>query len=186
MTGVQTCALPISIVSIGTSMPELFVSFTSSLKGYSDVSIGNVIGSNLCNLLLILGITTCIRNVKFERNTKYIEIPFLIGTTFLFFILAKDEKISIIDAIILIVLFVIFILYTIVSAKRQKASSKENLELILKEKSVSIIKSIFQIFIGIVALKFGGDFVVENATAAARLIGISDKLISVTIIAIRN
>lgn len=145
---------------------------------------GNVIGSNLCNLLLILGITTCIRSVKFEKNTKYIEIPFLIGTTFLFFILGKDGKIAGIDSIVLIVLFLLFILYTIISAKKQKVSEEQNLEMIVKGKDVSITKSIFQIIIGVIALKFGGDFVVENSTKIARLIGISDKIISVTIIAI--
>ncbi|MCI8309760.1 MAG: calcium/sodium antiporter [Clostridia bacterium] len=183
--GIPEMIVGLTIVSIGTSMPELFVSVTSSLKGFSDVSIGNVIGSNLCNLLLILGITTCIRSIKFQKNTKFIDIPFLIVITFLFFILAQDGKISTVDAIILIVLFIIFILYTIISAKKQKENDDEyTLEMILKDKSISIIKCLFQIVIGIVALKFGGDFVVENSTKIAKIIGISDKLISVTIIAI--
>jgi cation:H+ antiporter len=180
--GIPEIIVGLTIVSIGTSMPELFVSLTSSLKGYSDVSIGNVIGSNLCNLLLILGITTCIRDIKFERNTKYIEIPFLIGTTFLFFCFGQDGIISRLEAIILIVLFICFILYTIITSNSQK-NSEDNFENVVKEENISVIKSIFQILIGVIALKFGGDFVVENATQIARIIGISDKVISVTIIA---
>ena len=65
----------LTIVSIGTSMPELFVSTTSSINGYSDMSIGNIIGSNLCNLLLILGLSAMIRPIKFKRETRLIEIP---------------------------------------------------------------------------------------------------------------
>jgi cation:H+ antiporter len=181
--GIPEMIVGLTIVSIGTSMPELFVSLTSSLKGYSDVSIGNVIGSNLCNLLLILGITACIRDIKFEKNTKYIEIPFLLGITFLFFCFGQDGVISRVESIILIILFICFIMYTIITAKSQK-NPEEELEQVLKEKNISVIKSIFEILIGIVALKFGGDFVVENATSVARTIGISDKIISVTIIAI--
>jgi len=180
--GIPELIIGLTIVSIGTSMPELFVSVTSSLQGFSDISIGNVIGSNLCNLLFILGITSIIRDIKFQKNTKYIEIPFLIFTTFMFFIIAQDGLISKIDSIILIISFIIFILYTIVSAKKQNV--KETLEMVAKEENISVIKSIIIIIIGIVALKFGGEFVVNNATALAKLFNISDKIISVTIIAI--
>ena len=84
----------LTIVSIGTSMPELFVSITSSFKNASDISVGNVIGSNLCNLLLILGATAVIKDIKFEKNTKYIELPFLIFTNILLFVLVQDGKLS--------------------------------------------------------------------------------------------
>jgi cation:H+ antiporter len=184
--GIPDIIVGLTIVSIGTSMPELFVSLTSSMQGYGDISIGNVIGSNLCNLLLILGITGVIRDIKFERNTKYIEIPFLLVITFLFFIIAQDGMISKLDAILLIVLFVIFILYTIISSKieSKNLAQSESMELIEASKEISIVKCLFGIFIGIVALKFGGDFVVDNATKFAQMLNVSEKIISVTIIAI--
>ena len=95
----------LTIVSIGTSMPEFFVSLTSAMQGFSDVSLGNVIGSNLCNLLLILGITTIIRSVKFAKNTKIIEIPFLIVITFIFFVLAQNRIISKANGVVLVGFF---------------------------------------------------------------------------------
>jgi cation:H+ antiporter len=147
---------------------------------------GNVIGSNLCNLLLILGITAIIKDIKFEKNTKYIEIPFLLAITFLFFMIVQDGVVSKFDAIVLISLFVIFILYTIVSSKieSKKTVNSENTDLTISTKKISIVKCIAYIFIGIVALKFGGDFVVDNATIVAQMLNVSEKIISVTIIAI--
>lgn len=182
--GIPEMIVGLTIVSIGTSMPELFVSVTSALNGFSDVSVGNVVGSNLCNLLLILGITTLIKDIKFEKTTKYIDIPFMIFTTFIFYLVARNGIITKMNGWILIALFIVFITYTIISAKRQNKNDKECMELIVREKEVSILKSILSIMIGIVALKFGGEFVVDNATLIAKSIGISEKVISVTIIAI--
>lgn len=181
--GIPQMIVGLTIVSIGTSMPELFVSVTSAINGFSDVSVGNVIGSNLCNLLLILGITGIITDIKFERNTKYIEIPFLLVSTFVFFVMAQTGTISRINAGILMILFLIFIMYTIISAKRQHINTTEADEEIAQNDN-SVLKNIILIIVGIVALKYGGDFVVNNSTQIAKIIGISEKIISVTIIAI--
>ena len=85
----------LTIVSIGTSMPELFVSTTSALQGSSDISIGNIIGSNICNLLFILGLSSIIRPVKFQKQTKWIENPMSIILTFIFFIICTLSLIHI-------------------------------------------------------------------------------------------
>ena len=101
----------LTIVSIGTSMPELFVSTTSALQGSADMSIGNIIGSNICNLLLILGLSAVISPVKFQKSTRNIEIPMCFGITVIFMILANiGGVISFADSIVLLVLFVGFIL----------------------------------------------------------------------------
>ena len=84
----------LTIVSIGTSMPELFVSITSALDGYSDMAMGNVIGSNVANLLLILGLATVISSVKFKRETRLIEIPLCLAFTVIFLILCNSGKIN--------------------------------------------------------------------------------------------
>ena len=126
----------LTIVSIGTSMPELFVSITSAIDGYSDMAIGNVIGSNLCNLLLILGISAAINPIIFKKETKLIEIPICIGTSIVFLILANiGNSISRIDAIILIALFIAFICYTIMMAKKVKTSTR-----LVKKKSKDQLK----------------------------------------------
>ncbi len=177
----------LTIVSIGTSMPELFVSVTSAINGHEDISIGNVIGSNLCNLLLILGISTAIKSIKFKRETRLIEIPMTLVVTILMFAMCNfGHDITRQEGIILIIWFLLFIIYTIYMAKKGENFDKENtvVEIKSKETNISSIKSILGIIVGIIALKFGGDFVVDNAVIIARTLNISEKVISLTIIAI--
>lgn len=176
----------LTIVSIGTSMPELFVSITSAIDGYEDMAMGNVIGSNLCNLLLILGLSAAITPVIFKKETKFIEIPMCLGITIIFMVLCNiGNDISRIDAAILLALFVAFIIYTIVMAKKGEAFDGIDEETRGNgEKERKTIINILYVAAGIVALKFGGDFVVEHSEKIARMFHISEKIISLTIIAI--
>lgn len=177
----------LTIVSIGTSMPELFVSSTSAMNGSSDMAIGNIIGSNLCNLLMILGISTIIKPVKFQKETRLIEIPLCLIITIIFAIFCNTSgTISRIEALILIFLFVLFIIYTIIMGKKGKAFDAENAIIEIKEdnKPLSLKKSIVLIVLGIVGLKIGGDLTVENATNLARMFNVSEKIIGLTILAI--
>lgn len=173
----------LTIVSIGTSMPELFVSLTSALEGYSDMAMGNVIGSNVCNLLLILGLSSVIRTLKFQENTKKYEIPMCFIISIIFMILCNiGDGIGRGDALFLLVLFIGFISYTIVMGlKSQKEETKEEKKEIVK---INIFKNIIYVVGGIVALKFGGDFVVDNAVSIANRFNLSEKLISLTILAV--
>ncbi len=177
----------LTIVSIGTSMPELFVSTTTSLNGHADMSIGNIIGSNICNLLLILGLSTIIRPIKFQRETRIIEIPMCLAITIIFTIFCNTGgTISKNEATALIILFIIFIMYTIIMGKKGEAFDKEGMliEIETKGQNPSIIKSIIFIIIGIIALKVGGDLTVDNAIIIARQFHVSEKIISLTILAI--
>lgn len=176
----------LTIVSIGTSMPELFVSITSAIDGYPDMAVGNVIGSNVCNLLLILGLSTVIRSIKFKKETRLIEIPMTLAITIILFIMCNiGEDITRVEGIILVVLFIWFIGYTIYMGKKGEKFNPETTVVDLQEvENVSVLKSIFSIIIGIIALKFGGDFVVEHSVAIAEALNISEKVISLTIIAI--
>ena len=179
----------LTIVSIGTSMPELFVSITSAIDGYSDMAIGNVIGSNLCNLLLILGISAAINPIIFKKETKLIEIPICLGTSIVFLILANiGNSISRIDAIILIALFIAFICYTIMMAKKgedfDEISEEEKQQSAKEGKKRKIIVNIIYIIVGIIALKIGGDLVVEHSEKIAKMFNVSDKIIGLTIVAI--
>lgn len=174
----------LTIVSIGTSMPELFVSTTSSLDGFSDMALGNVIGSNLCNLLLILGISTIIRPVKFQKETMIFEIPMCLIFTIIFMIICNTGRtINRVEAIILMILFIIFISYTIIMGKKQSNIDKENESENDTEKG-SLLKDILLIMIGIIGLKVGGDLAVNNAVEIAKFFNISEKIISLTILAV--
>lgn len=173
----------LTIVSIGTSMPELMVSLTSAMDGHSDISIGNVIGSNLCNLLLILGLTSLVSPLKFQKNTKKYEIPIMVDATILVFILANVGKsISRTDGFIISAVFIMFILYTIFSAKKSMNSDKkENIKCNNKQ---NVFVAIIKIILGIILLKIGGDVSVDNAIIVARELGVTEKVIGLTIIAI--
>lgn len=172
----------LTIVSIGTSMPELFVSTTSSLDGLSDMALGNVIGSNLCNFLLILGISTIIKPVKFKKETMFIEIPMCLAITVIFMLLCNTGgKITRLEAIILLVLFIGFIGYTIFMAKRESKTADEEKGEIPKG---NILKDILFIILGVIGLKIGGDLAVNNAVKVANFFNVSEKIISLTILAI--
>ena len=174
----------LTIVSIGTSMPELFVSITSALEGHSDMAIGNVIGSNLSNLLLILGLSTMIKPVVFQKETRLYEIPMCLASTLILMIFCNtNAKISRGESAVLLILFCMFILYTIFMAKKE--SQKNIVEIDVKEeKKNSTFKDIIFIILGIVGLKIGGDLAVDNAVIVANYFNLSEKLISLTILAI--
>lgn len=177
----------LTIVSIGTSMPELFVSTTSSINGYSDMSIGNIIGSNLCNLLLILGLSAMIRPIKFQRETRLIEMPMCLVITIIFMIFCNTSgTIQKSEAIILIILFIMFIIYTIIMGKKGEQFDKDRaiVEIQIENKPISMIKSIIFIILGIIGLKIGGDLTVENSLVIARQFNVSEKVIGLTILAI--
>ena len=168
----------LTIVSIGTSMPELFVSITSALDGYSDMAIGNIIGSNISNLLLILGLSAAIKPVVFQKETRLYEIPMCLLVTIILMIFCNTNGgISKIEAIALLIIFCVFIGYTIYMGKRE--SQKEIVEI-----KTSTIKNIIFVLIGICGLKIGGDLVVNNAVNVANHFNWSEKLISLTILAI--
>ncbi len=171
----------LTIVSIGTSMPELFVSTTAALQGSADMSIGNIIGSNICNLLLILGLSAVISPMKFQKTTRNIEVPMCFGITVVFLLLCNLGKVlTWVDGVILLVLFAGFIGYTFYIAK--KGMEQEETEEQTKENTM--LKNLILILVGVVALKLGGDFTVNNSVVIAEKLGISQKVIGLTVLAI--
>ncbi len=181
---ISEIVIGLTIVSIGTSMPELFVSTTSAIQGAADISIGNIIGSNICNLLLILGISAVIHPVEFQKQTKWIENPMSIILTAIFLIICNtNQEVGRIEGIILILLFIGFLVYTIIMGR--KSQDEVILEISLEEvKKINVFKNIMLIILGIVALKIGGDLVVENAKLVATALNVSEKIIGLTIVAI--
>lgn len=181
----------LTIVSIGTSMPELFVSITSAIEGYPDMAIGNAIGSNIANLLLVLGLSSIIQSVEFKKETRLIEIPMCLVITLIFLIICNmGLDVTRVEAGILIFLFILFLIYTVVMAKiadkfeGDEIRKDEETALIETEKQTTIANDIFKIILGIILLKVGGDFTVNNAVNVATILGLSEKIISVTILAI--
>ncbi len=177
----------LTVVSIGTSLPELFISLTSAMNGYSDMAIGNVIGSNICNLFLILGISTTIRSLEFKRETKLIEVPMCLGVTILFLLFCNTSfGITRVDAIILLFLFLLFIAYTIYMGIHGKTfdGEVETKKEIRASKKIPGLKNLVYIFLGAIGLKIGGDLTVDNAVIIAQQFNLSEHIISLTILAI--
>ncbi len=186
--GASNVAKKFNIVSIGTSMPELIVSTASAISGHSDMSIGNIIGSNLANLLLILGMCAIIKPLIFKKETKFIENFIAIFVTGVLFVLGNNSiganMITRKEGIFLDFLCVLFIVYNIGMAKKGNEFDKNTIIELEDRKKIPTFKSIVLILIGIVALKFGGDFVVDGSTYIAKVMGISEKIIGLTILAI--
>ena len=181
----------LTIVAIGTSLPEIFITITSSLEGHSDLIIGNAIGSCICNFLLVIGLTSLIRPVKLEKRIVYVHLSVGIAAMLLLLFLGNTDKIGDIGVItrgqgvILLLSTILYILYTIYEDKKIKDKKLE--EEIIKDVESREVKSIGVIIIytilGVLGLKFGADFVVDNAVLIAQGLGWSESFIGMTIIA---
>ena len=173
----------LTIVAIGTSMPELMVSLEAVLHGYNDITIGNVVGSNITNLFFILGICSIVKPLKFSPNTEKIENLITIFATASLAFFCNDDLNNIInrfEGILLVLCSILFIIYNIISTKKKEDIILENKK---EESNILILKSVFFIVLGIISLKIGGDAVVKYASLIATIIGISEKIISITIVA---
>ena len=213
MTGVQTCALPIfkgadllvngsasiakkfkipsiviglTIVAFGTSAPEFIVNIFASIQGNSEIAIGNILGSNIANILLILGISAIIYPVTAKANTILKEIPLSLLAVLVLGFMANDflidganfSSITRIDGFILLFFFIIFLYYIFEISKLDKNNVGEEI------KVLSNFKSIIFIILGLLGLIIGGKWIVDGAIKIAELFNISQSLIGLTIIAV--
>lgn len=172
----------LTIVALGTSAPELIVTITSASKGKGDLIIGNAVGSNLCNLLLVLGIMAIIKPIQINKQAKNIHIPISLLVTVLVVLMGISLTIDKIEAIILLILFIIYFFYPVLIKIKEIKNNVESSSAHAQEKSKMSLSTIF-ILVGIILLKFGGDFVVDNSINIARILNISEEIIGLTIIA---
>ena len=186
---VSEMIIGLTIVSFGTSLPELLVNLTASFKGSSEIAIGNIFGSNIANILLILGVSSIIRALPITKNIYFSEIPFsLIATLLVGFLanaaLLSDHRVltlSRLDGSILLVFFCLFLGYIYVVHRSNETPQDVTIntsELLSKKKSVLYILG------GLVGLYFGGDWVVNGAVKIAQDFGLSETFIGLTVIAI--
>lgn len=166
----------LTVVAMGTSAPEAAVSILGNLHGAAGISVGNIIGSNIANILLILGVAACVSTLKLTRNTVRYEIPFVILITALLgFMGFQYGEIGRVSAAVLLALFVLFLAYSFVVSKSDVSDE------------VAESKSGFHIFVmivaGLVALIFGSDMIINSATEIARYLGVPGRIIGLTIVA---
>lgn len=180
--GIPQIVIGLTIVAMGTSAPEAAVSITAALKGSADITIGNVVGSNILNILLILGITSVIIPLSVKKNTLYVEIPFVIAVSaILAFLGLKDGFVSRIDGLFLWFLFIIFLAYLFMLSKKGIDTETDDVPE-LQEKD-TILKMLLMLVIGLVLIIWGSDVTVDAATEIARAFGWSERLIGLTIVA---
>ena len=176
--GIPQLVIGLTIVAMGTSAPEAAVSITSSLKGNEGITVGNVVGSNIMNILLILGIASVIVPLAVQKSTRMIEIPYMIAITVLFGVLGyTGEKVTRVEGGILWIAFLIYLGYLLWMAKKGKEDNEPD------EKQKSLPVQLLMILIGLVCIVLGSDFVVDGATEIAKVIGISERIIGLTIVA---
>ncbi|RED95622.1 calcium/sodium antiporter [Marinoscillum furvescens] len=192
---VSDIAIGLTVVAMGTSAPELVVNIisgsvtTESAGGAAthDIVFGNIIGSNIFNIFLILGVSSVIYPLTVQRNALWKEIPYSLLATFVFFILVNDQiffgkdhnALSVIDAGILIVMFLIFLVYIFMNLTRNPDDSELVEDIVI----FGSVKTTVMIVLGIAGLIFGGKMIVDNAVEIAKAFDVSEKLIGLTILA---
>lgn len=176
--GLSEFVIGLTIVGFGTSCPELVVSLTGALQGNADVAVGNVVGSNLFNTLLILGVTALISPLVITRNNARRDIPIaLLATIILVVMSLVGNNITRFEGAIMLILFALYIY----SCFKTDTGLDDEEDALKKEKTVFI--SIIFILAGLAGLIFGGQLFVDNATLLAKQLGVSDKVIAITLLA---
>lgn len=185
---VAELVIGLTVVAFGTSAPELVVNSFSSFAGKNELVLGNIIGSNICNTLLILGVSGLIFPLTVQWGSVRREIPYSMFVLVVFYFLANDyifgaapsgNVLSRWDGVILLVLFVVFMLYTFILSRTKVENPEDD-----GEEIFSWLKIWIYVFVGIIALFFGGKFTVDNAVEIAHDLRVSDKLIGLTIVSI--
>lgn len=178
--GIPQLVIGLTIVAMGTSAPEAAVSITASLAGSADITVGNVLGSNIMNVLVILGLAALFTNIKVANSTVKVEMPFMIGVSVVSLLLGMDGNISRLDGVILWVLFLVYLGYLFWMAKTGNGET-ENEEI---NTTRPIWQSLLWGLVGLVLIVLGSDIAVEGASRLARILGLSERLIGLTIVAL--
>lgn len=175
--GIPQLVIGLTIVAMGTSAPEAAVSINAALKGNAAITIGNIVGSNILNILIILGITALIMPLKVQPSCFKIDIPYMIGITFvLIFLGYTGEYVTRIEGGILLILFIAYLSYLFVLTKKSDEAIDETSE----HKMMTLV---LYALIGIVIIVWGSDLTVDCATRIAQQLGVSERFIGLTIVA---
>jgi len=184
---VSDLVIGLTIVAFGTSTPELFVNIFASTKGNTDIAIGNILGSNIANILLILGVSSIIYPLTVTKGTVWKEIPFSLLAILVVGVLANDRLIdksnsSILlrtDGLVLLSFFIIFLYYSASIAKRI-----EGIEELVPSKQYVLLRSLLWVIFGLIGLTVGGTLIVDGAVQLAMRLGMSQSVVGLTIVAV--
>jgi len=177
--GIPQLVIGLTIVAMGTSAPEAAVSITAALKDNAGITIGNVVGSNILNILIILGITSVIVTIAVAKSTVFIDIPVMVAATLiLIFFGYTGNEISFVEGVLLWVAFIGYLAYMVVTAKKNKQETTE------KENNSPFWKLLIATILGLVLIVWGSNVSVDAATNIAQKLGMSERFIGLTIVAL--
>lgn len=183
--GVSPMIIGMTIIAMGSSAPEIVVAATASLGGTPDTAVGNAIGSNITNIMLVLGLTALFKPITVRSDTVRRELPLLLGLSFLAIFFLFDNHFSFLEGVVLIILFFTVIsgltLISLRADKKDPLTEEVNEEI---PKDVPTLTAVFWIVVGLILLPASAQFMVESAVVIARHFGMSDLIIGLTIIAI--
>lgn len=187
--GVAQLVIGLTVVAMGTSLPEAAVSISAVIKGNADITIGNVVGSNILNILIILGLSALITPLAVEKSTITIELPFLTGVSILLLLQGLDGTIGLADGIVQILLFILYLTYLFWSAKKSNGQNSEpntepNEEVPAERKSQAIWKILLLCVLGLAMTVAGSNLAVDAACGIAKKLGMSERFIGLTIVAL--
>lgn len=186
--GIPQLVIGLTIVAMGTSAPEAAVSITAALNGNAEITIGNIVGSNTLNILIILGISSLVFPLVVTKSTLAIDIPVTIGITALLLVLGIDGTINRLDGIIMLIVFIAYLVFLFVTAKKSKkqieALTENNDEENIEQKNLTLPKSLLLTLLGLAFVVAGSNFVVDSASYVARFLGLSERFIGLTIVAL--
>ena len=169
----------LTIVAMGTSAPEAAVSISAALKGSAEITIGNIVGSNILNILIILGLTAVITPVAVAKSTIRVDIPFMLAISILLLVQGLDGSVTLLDGIVLLVVFAGYLTYLVINARKNPEQLEEE-----QIKNQSIWMCLLWTAIGLVAIILGSNFSVDAASNIARILGLSERFIGLTIVAL--
>lgn len=177
--GISDFVIGIVIVGFGTSCPELVVSVTGALDGSSAIALGNVIGSNIFNVLLILGLTAVMLPIGVTKHNKTVDLPILLGVSLFFSLVVLKGTLNRVDAVIFLIIFALYVTYNLKAGKHDESAEEEG-----SEKTYGLALSCLMIAGGLAGLILGGKLFVTCAEDIAHTLGASEKFIAVTILAV--
>jgi len=167
----------LTIVAMGTSAPEAAVSITAALKGNADITIGNIVGSNILNILIILGLSSVITPLAVAKSTIKVDIPFMLAITLLLLAVGYNGTIGLLSGILMLVIFIAYLTYLFIMAKKENVQKEA-------AKELSIAKALIFTVVGLVLIVLGSDVTVDAATKIAKILGLSERFIGLTIVAL--
>lgn len=179
--GIPQLVIGLTIVAMGTSAPEAAVSLTAAFHGNADITIGNVVGSNILNVLVILGLAALICPMAVAKLTVWVDIPVTFVMSLVLLAVGFDGNISRLDAAILLVAFIGYLIYLFIMTKKGVISGESEEE---EAKIQSIPKALFITALGLALIIFGSSFAVDAASAIAKMLGLSERFIGLTIVAL--